>query len=204
MAISAIAGLGNPGSCYAKTRHNIGAEFVERFGMAYSALWKSDKRLKCEYAKIDLRGRSLYLVKPTELMNHSGVSLGHFARYFQVDSSEFIIAYDDITLELGRLRVTTSGGAGGHNGVADILQHLGTGFVRFRIGIGGKPHPDAVLSDWVLGKFSREEQAFIDLQMDQYSEGLRLVLQEGAEKAMNQLNQRKPVKQSNERNSSSE
>lgn len=201
MAISALAGLGNPGARYANTRHNIGWTLVEQFAAEYKARWKTDQKLNCEYSQIDFSGRALFLVKPLGYVNASGIALSQFARYYKLPPASFLVVYDDITLALGRLRVTVSGSAGGHNGVADLLQHFGEGFTRFRIGIGSKANPEMPLSDWVLGRFSNEEQGVIDAQLPHYLNGLRYILREGTEQAMNQLNQRISVKKTNDHSS---
>jgi len=198
MAISALAGLGNPGARYANTRHNIGWTVVEQFAAEYNARWKTDQKLN---SQIDFSGRTLFLVKPLSYVNASGIALSQFGRYYKLPPASFLVVYDDITLALGRLRVTLSGSAGGHNGVADLLQHFGEGFTRFRIGIGSKANPEMPLSDWVLGRFTKREQNVIDAQLPHYLNGLRYILHEGTEQAMNQLNQRIPVKKTNDHSS---
>ncbi|WOO43686.1 aminoacyl-tRNA hydrolase [Rubellicoccus peritrichatus] len=204
MAIAAIAGLGNPGSKYAGTRHNIGAELVDKLAEQMKASFRPDKNLGCEVAKVQFGGKSVFLVKSLSYMNESGRALGKFARFFKIQPQAMVVAYDDINLDMGRLKVSLTGSAGGHNGITDILNHFGDGFVRYRIGIESKSHPNIVLSDWVLGKISAEERAIYNSQLDHYIKGIHLLISDGPEKAMNQLNQRTSKSKSNERNSDQE
>lgn len=204
MAIAAIFGLGNPGSKYAGTRHNIGAELVDQLAKQMNASFRSEKNLGCEVAKVQFGEKSVFLVKSLSYMNESGRALGKFARFFKIQPQEVVVTYDDINLDLGRIKLSLTGSAGGHNGISDILKHYGNGFVRFRVGIESKLHPDIVLSDWVLGKISKEERTIYDAQLDHYLNGMRLLISDGPEKAMNQLNQRTSKTKSNERNSDQE
>ena len=190
MALAVIAGLGNPGKDYDKTRHNMGAVLVDALAAELGLVWKSEKATRCQVARGHLEGRPVSLLRPMLYMNESGQALGAYARFHKLEPASFAVAYDDITLELGRLRLTLSGGAGGHNGVSDMLQHFGNGFVRYRLGIGSKPYPDMPLKDWVLGKFTPEEEKIVTERISVFIEGIRLLWQIGPERAMNQLNTR--------------
>lgn len=198
MALAVIAGLGNPGTEYAETRHNLGAVVVETLAAGLGLSWKTEKATQCQVAKGSLRGKPVTLLRPKLFMNESGRALGAYARYHKLDPAAFVVAYDDITLELGRLRLTLRGSAGGHNGVADLLQHLGDGFSRYRLGIGGKPHADMPLKDWVLGTFSAEELICLKQRLPTFIEGFHLLWQVGPENAMNQLNTRNNISIDNE------
>lgn len=190
MAVSVIAGLGNPGSEYRATRHNIGFEVVDALAASEAALWKEEKRFDGEVAKVMLGGRAITLLKPHTFMNDSGRSLGAFLRFLKLPTTDLCVVYDDITLEPGRLKLSLDGGAGGHNGITSVLQHIGQGFIRYRIGIGPKAHPQMKLSDWVLGKQTTEEKAIFSARMPVYLEGLHYLASEGIERAMNQFNTR--------------
>lgn len=190
MAVSVIAGLGNPGSQYRYTRHNIGFEVVEALAASQGALWKEEKRFLCQLARVSLAGQAVTLVKPQTFMNDSGRSLGLLMRFLKLPVSDLCVVYDDITLETGRLKLSLNGSAGGHNGISSILEHLGSGFVRYRIGIGSKGHPEMKLSDWVLGKQTTEEKAVHSARLPDYLAGLESLVSEGIERAMNQFNTR--------------
>lgn len=190
MAVSVIAGLGNPGTEYRATRHNIGFEVVDALAASQAALWKEEKRFDALLAKVVLGGRAITLIKPQTFMNESGRSVGAFMRFLKLPVSDLCVVYDDITLEPGRLKLSLEGGAGGHNGLTSVLKHLESGFVRYRIGIGPKAYPQMKLSDWVLGKQTTEEKAIFSARMASYLEGLHSLASDGIERAMNQFNTR--------------
>lgn len=190
MVVSVIAGLGNPGAQYRQTRHNIGFEVVDALAAAQGVSWKEEKRFYCHLARVTLAERVVTLVKPQTFMNDSGRSLGELMRFGKLPVESLCVVYDDITLETGRLKLSLNGSAGGHNGITSILQHLGSGFVRYRIGIGAKAIPQMKLADWVLGKQTVEEKAIHSARLSAYMDGLQMLLAEGTERAMNQLNTR--------------
>ena len=137
-------------------------------------------------------GRTCWLVRPLTFMNESGRAVGPLARYHRLPPEAVAAVYDDISLDVGRLKVTVTGSSGGHNGVDSLLQHLGDGFVRFRIGIGPRHPPELDLKDYVLGRFGPEQLAIINQKRDHYVQGLELLLDAGADQAMNQLNRKDP------------
>lgn len=201
MSILAIAGLGNPGSRYRETRHNVGFSVVDALAAKGGAAWKKDRKHRAETARCDVGGRSIHMIKPMDFMNRSGQILGPWCRYHQVAPERLAVVHDDINLDLGRLKVSVGGGDGGHNGLADILRHLGNGFIRFRIGIGGKTHPEMDLADYVLSRFSDEERKHMEERMPIYCEGLFSLVELGPTLTMNHFNQRKPQdERSNEEN----
>ena len=130
------------------------------------------------------------LVKPQTFMNGSGRSLAAVLRYRKLSPESLLVVYDDITLDLGRSKLSSRGSAGGHNGVADLLDRLGGGFVRYRIGIGAKPHKAMDLADYVLSSFSPDERTLLAARMPSYLEHIALVIDQGVEPAMNLINQR--------------
>ena len=125
-------------------------------------------------------------------MNQCGRSVGAMLRYHKLEPGALAVVYDDLTIELGLIKVTTSGSAGGQNGVASLLEHVGEGFVRYRLGIGPKQPAQMDMADFVLGKFTPEQQLLVTQKSDQYVQGLELLLSRGVEPAMNQLNRRDP------------
>jgi PTH1 family peptidyl-tRNA hydrolase len=191
MPIAVIAGLGNPGSKYRNTRHNIGFALVDQLAAKYGATWKHEARFEAEVAVIQHDERKLMLLKPQTFMNASGRSLGTALRYRKQSTDSMLVIYDDLTLDLGRIKLSVSGSAGGHNGIADILTQVGAGFARFRVGIGAKPHKEMDLSDYVLSKFSKDEQSILTDRSPIFLDHLHLILNQGIESSMNTINQRK-------------
>lgn len=187
-SLAVIAGLGNPGPAYEGTRHNIGFIVVDALAAACGAAFSSDSRQRAEVARGVIGGRQLWLVKPGAFVNCSGEVLGAFCRYRNLAPAAVAVVYDDITLDPGRLKISVSGSDGGHNGVADILRHMGDGFCRVRIGIGSRPDPRMDLKDYVLGRFSEDERARIDRLMPRYLTALKCLVDNGVEVAMNQFN----------------
>jgi len=123
-------------------------------------------------------------------MNESGRALQAMTGFYKIPGTAVTAVYDDLTINLGLVKVSVSGSAGGHNGVASLLERLGNGFIRYRIGIGPKDPPQMDLKDFVLGQFTSEQQLLLKTNLERYVTGLRLVLDHGADKAMNQLNRR--------------
>jgi PTH1 family peptidyl-tRNA hydrolase len=193
MFLSLVAGLGNPGRAYEATRHNLGWVVIEALAKKHGLAWKHAPQFDAEVARWDLgAGRTRWLMKPLTFMNTCGRSVGALIRYHKLESSALAAVYDDLTIELGLIKVTTSGSAGGHNGVASLLEHLGDGFVRYRLGIGPKQPAQMDMADFVLGKFTPEQQLIVNQKLEHYVQGLELLLSRGIEPAMNQLNRRDP------------
>ncbi len=190
MSISLVAGLGNPGRDYASTRHNLGWVVVDAFAKKHGLVWQAAPQFEAEIARWDTPGRTRWLVKPLTFMNDSGRSVAAFARYYKFAPDAVAAVYDDLMIDLGLVKVTVTGSAGGHNGVASLLEHLGDGFIRYRLGVGPKQPPQMELTDFVLGKFTPEQHTLLTQQLANHLQGLDLLLSRGAEAAMNQLNRR--------------
>lgn len=191
MSISLVAGLGNPGREYENTRHNLGWVVLDALAKKHGLAWRASTRFDAEVARWDYApGSTRWLAKPLTFMNESGRSVAAFARFHQLAPASVAAVYDDLTIDVGLVKVTVSGSAGGHNGVASLLEHLGDGFVRYRLGIGPKQPAQMELSDFVLGKFSPEHQIILNQKLETHLAGLELLLSRGAETAMNQLNRR--------------
>lgn len=152
-----IVGLGNPGEKYEITRHNAG--FLAIDYIAEKKGVRIDRaRFKALTAVADIGGRGVLLMKPQTFMNLSGEAVGEAARFYKLDADKIIVISDDISLSVGRMRVRRKGSAGGHNGLKNINQHLGTdAYPRLKMGVGEKPHPEYDLVDWVLSSFNAEE-----------------------------------------------
>lgn len=190
MSIVAIVGLGNPGAEYENTRHNLGFRLVDELASQLGLQWTDESYFEAKVAKGVWNDQTLMLIKPQTFMNESGRSLVKFCKYYKWKPAQLIVAYDDITLPLCRIKISEQGGTAGHNGIADLIDHLGDGFLRFRVGIGGKTHPEMDLKDHVLGRFSKEEQATFDASLAQLINGLRTLVDQGVVNAMNLINQK--------------
>ena len=183
-----ICCLGNPGREYDNTRHNVGfltADALEkRTGVPIRRI-----RFKALTAVVTLGGRKTLLMKPNTFMNLSGTALAEAAAFYKVPPERCLVVADDVTLDLGRLRLRRSGSAGGHNGLKSIINMLGTpDFPRLKIGVGQKPHPDYDLAAWVLGKFSSQDQRVIAQAAQSAAEAVECVISSGMDQAMNRYN----------------
>ena len=191
MSITLIAGLGNPGREYTATRHNLGFTVVEALASAEGLSWKHEPRFEAEIARWNVRpGVTRWLVKPQTFMNESGRALRLLLDFHKLPVESLAVAYDDLTIEIGRVKVTESGSAGGHNGVASLLEQVGNGFGRYRLGIASLRPADMDLKDFVLGKFTDDEKIIIQQQLTRFVAGLRLLIESGCAPAMNSLNRR--------------
>lgn len=193
MSISLVAGLGNPGREYEKTRHNLGWIVVDALVRKLNLSWKFQASFEAETARWERApGHTVVFAKPQTFMNESGRSLGRLSGFYKLPVTTVIAVYDDLTIDLGLIKISVSGSAGGHNGVASLLEHLGDGFVRYRLGIGPKQPVQLDLKDFVLGKFTPDQQALVEKNLENYVSGLALLLEHGVTRAMNTLNRRDP------------
>jgi PTH1 family peptidyl-tRNA hydrolase len=190
MSIAVIAGLGNPGQKYRNTRHNIGFDVVDRLAARLGGDWQSEARFEAATATVEFGGRKLLLAKPQTFMNDSGRALGALLRYHKLGPASLLAVYDDLTLDLGRPKLSVKGSSGGHNGITDLLEKVGPGFVRYRIGIGAKPVKEMDLADYVLGRFKPSEREIISNRIPDYLDHIRLIIDKGVETAFNIINQR--------------
>jgi PTH1 family peptidyl-tRNA hydrolase len=164
--IRLIAGLGNPGREYERTRHNAGFWWVDAIAERKRAEWKKETKFAGHVARVEEGGRDFWLLKPATFMNLSGRSVGNFMRFYQIEPAELLVVHDELDLAPGVVKLKLGGGAGGHNGLADIIEKLGTKeFWRLRVGIGHPGDKDRV-PDYVLEKARREEQEAIDPPFD--------------------------------------
>lgn len=186
-----IAGLGNPGREYAKTRHNAGFEAIDRLADR-CRISIDTKKFQALCGSGYIGGRKVLLLKPQTYMNLSGESIRAACDFFKIDpESELIVLYDDISLEPGQLRIRKKGSAGGHNGIKSIIAHLGTQvFLRVKIGVGAKPQ-GWDLADYVLGRFPKEEQPVMDESFARASQAAEALLLADADQVMNQYNTHK-------------
>ena len=183
-----IVGLGNPGSDYAKTRHNCGFRAIDILAQKLSC--KIDKgKFQGLFGQIVYEGAKLYLLKPQTYMNLSGRSVLQLSAYFNIPPQRIIVLFDDISLPPGRLRIRADGSAGGHNGIKSIIAELGSqDFPRIKIGVGGKPDPNADLADWVLSGFSSAEEKSLAVALNNAADAALCIIEDGTQVAANRYN----------------
>lgn len=185
-----IAGLGNPGREYQNTRHNIGFDVIDRLA-GEENIDVLEKKHKAVIGKGVIAGQKCILAKPQTFMNLSGESVRALLDYYKADeSSELIVISDDISLDVGQIRVRKKGSAGGHNGLKNIIAHLGhDSFIRVKMGVGEKPK-GWDLVDYVLGRFSAPEREAMDEAAKRAAEAIRVIIAQGADAAMNEFNRK--------------
>jgi len=185
-----IAGLGNPGLKYAKTKHNMGFHVADVLSSRYH-IDMNFKKGQAYCGQGIIEGEKVLLVKPVTYMNLSGESIASLAHFYKIDvPTELIVIYDDITLEPGNIRVRKKGSAGGHNGMKSIINLLGTEeFMRVRVGIGAKP-PEMDLAAYVLSRFSKEEVPAAETGIERAADAVVSILTEGIDSAMNVFNRK--------------
>ena len=183
-----IVGLGNPGSQYARTRHNCGFRAIDILAEKLSC--KVDKgKFQGLYGQTTYAGRKLFLLKPQTFMNLSGRSILQLSAYFSIPPQRIIVIFDDISLPPGRLRIRNDGSAGGHNGIKSIIQELGSQeFPRVKIGVGAKPHPDYDLADWVLSSFTALEEKALSVSLENAAAAALAIIDHGVPESANRFN----------------
>lgn len=186
-----IAGLGNPGKEYENTRHNIGFDVIDRLAEEENIAVMESKH-KALIGKGYVAGQKVILAKPQTFMNLSGESIREIVDYYKVDdTTELIVISDDISLDVGQIRIRKKGSAGGHNGIKDIIAHLGTQeFQRIRVGVGEKPK-DYDLAAYVLGHFAAEDRKKVEEAIAQAADAVELMVQDRTDEAMNLYNKKK-------------
>lgn len=186
-----VAGLGNPSGEYDKTRHNAGFDVVDHLADKHS-IYMGEKKHKAVLGKGMIGGEKVLLLKPQTFMNLSGESIRSALDYYKVDETDsLIVIYDDISLSPGQLRIRKKGSAGGHNGIKNIIAHLGHDtFIRIKVGVGEKPK-GYDLADYVLGRFSGEERALMEEAFREAGEAVEVIISKGADAAMNLFNKKK-------------
>lgn len=186
-AIALIVGLGNPGKTYAETRHNAGFRFLDLLKQQDNTSLKTESRFHGDAGQLRVGPHSLWLLAPTTYMNHSGQSVAAMARFYKIPVEQILVVHDELDIQPGSVRLKVGGGCGGHNGLKDIAQHMGSrDFVRLRIGIG---HPGASnkVEGYVLKKAPKAEQAQIDSALEQARLYLPEIIEGEYEKVMNAL-----------------
>ena len=181
-----IVGLGNPGAEYANTPHSVGFETVDAIASAAGVAWVEKRQYKCLWARVSIAGTSCVLVKPQTYMNLSGESVAPIVRYQNATAADLVVVQDDIDLALGRLRIRKGGSCGGHNGIRNVIERLGTSdFARLKLGVG-KDRSDVVAH--VLGKFDPVSRKIMDREVAEAVKAVIAIVRDGPDRAMNLFN----------------
>lgn len=185
-SISLLVGLGNPGRGYDYTRHNFGFYLLDALVASKNALWISDEKCHGLTASVTVGQKKLMCLKPKTFMNNSGVSVQAFCQYYKINPSSVMVVCDDISIPFGGFKVSTIPGTAGHNGVRSIVAHIGGNFSRYRMGLGTKP-PFMKLDDYVLSRFSEEEQARLPKIAVVFEKNIESIVDNGIQKALNAI-----------------
>lgn len=184
-----IAGLGNPGSEYAQTRHNAGFLAVERIGAKYRAEWRRESRFDARVARVAMGSSKAVLCEPQTFMNCSGEAIAPLAAFYKIPADRVLVLVDDADLPFGQIRLRAEGSSGGHHGLESIEKHLGVrSFPRLRIGIGRGERQVREITGHVLGRFADDEQELLEKVLERCLAQVECCLQNGVQKAMSQFN----------------
>ena len=183
-----VVGLGNPGNKYTYTRHNSGFLCLDMLSDKLN--FKIDRlKFKSLICDTNINGHRCIVMKPQTFMNNSGEAVRECAAFYKIPAEKVIVIYDDISLDVGKLRIRRKGTDGGHNGIKSIIYHLNSDqFPRIKVGCGKKPHPDYDLADWVLSEFKKDELKALEPALSNACKALELLLDNNIEKAMNLYN----------------
>lgn len=183
-----VAGLGNPGLQYEKTRHNAGFAAAERLAQEYSVEFNKHK-FEAEYGEMRIGGKRVLLAKPQTYMNNSGRAVSAIARFYKIPPENIIIIFDDITQSVGKIRIRRNGSHGGHNGMRDIIELMGTEEIkRIKIGVSERPDRSTDLKDWVLGRVPAEQQPELEKALERAAAAVTEIITRGIDSAMNKYN----------------
>ncbi len=183
-----VVGLGNMGDQYEHTRHNVGFDVIDEIAEGLNIPIQRLK-FKALTNAAALGGENVLLMKPVTYMNLSGEAVEPAAAFYKIPPDHIIVLSDEVSLPPGKLRIRPGGSAGGHNGLKNIIAHLHTeNFPRIRIGVGGKPHPDYDMADWVLGKPQGEDRKAVDEAVKRAAQAVECYIKEGSDKTMSKFN----------------
>jgi len=184
--VKAIVGLGNPGSQYKGTRHNVGFDVVDEIARRGAVTFESAPA-QALIARWRRPEEAVLLVKPLTFMNLSGQAIGELARYFKIETADLIVVVDEVQLPLGKLRARQRGSAGGHNGLKSVIAHLGDEFARLRLGVG-RGGDQRNLADHVLSRFEKDEAAEVERMTTRAADAAEMFVTSGIEAVMNAFN----------------
>ncbi len=186
MSITLIIGLGNPGDKYAKTRHNVGFWFIDELANRYGATFKAESKFSGEVAKVNIEGQSVWLLKPSTFMNRSGLSAHQVSSFYKIPVDQVLVAYDELDLPVGTVRLKVSGGHGGHNGLRDLHAQISKEYTRLRFGIG-HPGDSKKVADYVLSHPNKDDEIAIQNALDKSIAEIDKIISGDTQKAMNTL-----------------
>lgn len=184
--ISLVVGLGNPGSVYEGTRHNLGFYLLGTWVRQRREKWRYEPKFQAEVASILLGSKKIFCLKPQTFMNQSGISVQAFCAYHHVEPTAVLVVCDDISIPFGQWKVSTIPGTAGHNGVKSVAASIGNGFIRYRVGLGTKPALMS-LSDYVLSRFSEEERRQLPVIAETFERNLEVFIDKGVQKGLNEV-----------------
>lgn len=179
-----LVGLGNPGVRYGKTRHNLGFYMLDAYVSHHGSSWKEEAKFKGMVAAVTTHDRKVFCLKPQTFMNLSGMSVQSLCAYHKIKPHEVMVVVDDVSIPWGRFKISTIPGTAGHNGIKNIIAHLGEGFCRYRIGLGSKP-PLMALDDFVLSPFSEAEQQQLPTIAETFEKNTEVLIDKGVQKGLN-------------------
>ena len=183
-----VVGLGNMGDQYEHTRHNVGFDVIDQIA-DHLDIPVQRLKFKALTNTASLGGQTVLLMKPVTYMNLSGEAVAPAASFYKIPPEHILVISDEVSLPPGKLRIRQSGSAGGHNGLKNIISHLHTDqFPRIRLGVGGKPHPDYDMADWVLGKPQGEDRTAVDDAVKRAAQAVECYIKEGPQAAMSKFN----------------
>lgn len=184
-----IVGLGNPGPEYARTRHNAGFWFVDELARRHGGAFRMESKHQGEITRTRIAGEEIWLLKPLTYMNRSGGSIRSVASFYKIEVAEILVGYDELDFPPGVVKLRQGGGSAGHNGIIDVMQHVGEEFWRVRIGVGKPPVKGP---DHSLSRPSVDDDKLIRECIDAACDAVVVMLEKGSAKAMNQLHARNP------------
>ena len=183
----AVIGLGNPGPKYEGTRHNAGFAVIDAFLKKHPCP-SLKRKFEGECGECNLSGKRILVIKPQTFMNNSGRCVSAACAYYKIPVEKIIVVFDDISLDVGNIRLRRKGSAGGHNGIKDIIELLGSeDIMRIKVGVGAKPHPDYDLASWVLGKIPAESKKDFERAVENASCAIEDIVLKGMDFAMNRF-----------------
>lgn len=187
LPIKLIVGLGNAGEAYASTRHNVGHFMVDKLVQSCGGSFSYDSKLMSYKSGIAVGRSKVFVIKAKSFMNNSGQAIQLAKNFFKVKNEQILVVCDDVSMPLGLVKLSSTGGTAGHNGVADACRKIGYGFVRYRIGVGTKQNKNMDLSDFVLSKFTDDEFAALDGVAKKFCKNTEVIIDKGVIKGMNYI-----------------
>lgn len=183
-----VVGLGNPGTKYENTRHNVGFATADIIAEKNGGKFNKNK-YDALLGECKIKNQRILVVKPQTYMNNSGKAVSQITKFYKIPNDKIIVIFDDVSLAVGKIRIRRNGSHGGHNGMKDIISLLGDSNIpRVKIGVGAKPHPDYDLADWVLSKFPESDKAELSKALNNSALAIEEIITKGIDSAMNKYN----------------